>query len=70
MLVPIAESNVVALKVILSGFTDPLSLDLLCMAVCCQISDNLYAGGLTEYMGKMDKRWEKRSASIAFPPSR
>lgn len=56
MLVPVAESNVIALKVILPGFIDPLSLHLPCMAVCCQIGDNLYAGGFTEYIGKMDKR--------------
>lgn len=37
------------------------------MAVYCQISNNLYPGELAEYIGKMDKRWEKGSA---FPSSR
>lgn len=31
------------------------------MAVYCHMSNNLCPGELAEYMGKMDKNWEKIS---------
>lgn len=35
------------------------------MAVHCQISNNLYPAELAEYIGRMDKKWEKGSAFLS-----